>query len=515
MGEKMAKEKKRHTWFFFVRRRKFLSPMLTKPASCVRASVTFFLVVVGGLIFPAQVCWCSAPNAFSTENSVLVVRVGFWNPQESARKETWPLCSEACAFGVLWTDKASVNRVLAESSGHVFGLSEAESVVMSVGIPVGVYTGPCLPTGLWYTLALAQVDSVGVDWRRFPVRMWVYPSAAGGGACDRSVYSSSGSGEDLWFRHFNVPTVVHGLGLLLGMPQCAADASDPMCNVVQWNMGTPQLFPAARRLSVGWHVGLHQRSIDLTSPVPLVLVLMSPDDVVVGVVPSSMGGGKIVVQWRSSSVFTTDVWMQDADSVFLHWLQPSGSVVLLARLAQGQSVSRLFGSAVIGLTVSRISTAWGDGSVVEFGPCQPYAPTVHAFPKDRSMSLQNNDVHCSPRTFVATAVGAPMFSCVNVTVVTVPDANPREMSFHIVDGAGGILLRHVQTFLKADVVTLLHCSEFAQEVLTVVFVDRGGDGFCCDWGQGSFAVWANGYLVTQGGKFGKETSVSVVSAWQW
>jgi len=450
-------------------------------------------------------CAAAALDTTMTNNTVLVVRVGFWSRVVAARKETWPLCDEQCVGQVMWGSKQSVARVLSESSGGVFGFSRAASPILKVPIAVGVYDDPCAPTGTWHALAQEQVQASGIAWTQFSVRMWVYPSAAGGGTCTEPVYTNA-TARDVWVRYFDVPTVVRGVGSLLGMQgEEGLDASDPMCNV-----GTPQLFPAARRLFAGWNASLSQRKLDLTSPMMTTVVLSSADDVVVGAVPLVHGGGVVVIQWRSSFVDTTDVWMEGPNAVFVHWLLPSGRVAFLGRLEADQSLHHaLPGSMGVGVTVPRIAAAWGDATPVVFGVCEMRPPSVQISSVDRMVTLTNNDLRCAPRSFVVTAMGAPVFACVNATVRIMPDAHAREMGVVIYDSAGRVLLRHSQHSRQQSEVTLLHCSDQVQEELQVQVWDKGGEG------QGAFWVFANGHLVEQEDHFDEEATVTVTCAWQW
>ena len=476
-------------------------------------SIVFFMWTLITLVAAAIAAMACGGflDPLSTTNSVLVVRVGFWDPvmMQDARKEAWPLCTEACVGQVLWWDTVSVSRVFSESSAGVFALAANVSKVVSVAIPVGLYTGECGAESHWRDLAVGQLQSM-YPLESYSCQLFLYPANAGGGTCASSAGRGRGHG-DAWVRFFDTPTVAHVLaGMLAGFPSCA-DVSDPVCNP-----GSVQLLPAARRVQFGWTKGLAEHWMDLTSPLSRSVVLASPNDILVGNVPSAFGGGgRVVIQWRSSHTSTVDVWMEGGDAVFVHWVQANGTVVRVARLAHGETLARLPGSPIVGLTVARVAVAVGDMTPILLAACEPAVPTVTVFPGNRTVTLVNNDIRCSPRSFVATAVGAPVFSCVNVTVVLVPDAHPREMSVHILDSAGKQLLQHSQTSFSTSAVTLLHCSELAQEVLQVVFQDTGSDGYCCDWGQGLFEVWANGRLTATGGRFSHTAVVPVTSAWQW
>lgn len=475
-------------------------------------------------------CVCLTPvaafSATRVDNTVLVVRVGFYESITYDRHNAvvWPECDSACVRRVLWTDDFAVGRVLAESSAGRFALTEAGAHVVDVVIPVVVLSGGCGMECSWRALATTELAVKGVSASLFSVRMWLYPFAAGGNTCVRlaaSTHHCNATGPcDMCFRRFDVSTVLSEVGNVIGFGQ--RDGSDPIALGASW-----RLYAAPHRMRAGWQSSLVMHTVDWTMPVQAEFRLLTPDTVLVGQVPAAVGGGQVVVQWRSTFVSTTDGLLDPewADAVYVHWMRGDGTITFVAKLRAGQTLAGpVFPGSAVFVSALAIGMGMGNVSVVGIGPCIHRPPVLVV--DGLMVTLVNNDVLCPPRTFTATAVSlSPTghaqpspFRCMNLTIAIVADSVPREIGVFVTTADGhkllAVLIGSVHTPVD-PVYTVLHCAKGAREVMLVEFLDSSGDGYCCGWGMGSFAVWANGVLVARGGVFGSRTTVAVTCAWQW
>ncbi len=95
--------------------------------------------------------------------------------------------------------------------------------------------------------------------------------------------------------------------------------------------------------------------------------------------------------------------------------------------------------------------------------------------------------------------------CYDVSVALNFDSYPSDESWDI--SQGGTIVASSPAFAAGtvnDVQTV--CLPAGDYVYTIY--DVYGDGMCCDWGEGSYSVTANGQVIKEGGEFGQSESTS-------
>lgn len=97
---------------------------------------------------------------------------------------------------------------------------------------------------------------------------------------------------------------------------------------------------------------------------------------------------------------------------------------------------------------------------------------------------------CSQQVYAACGTGQSQ-----VVVTIVPDNYPQETSWSLYDDVTHTLLDSAGTASDSVCVTNGHCLKFT-------IYDAFGDGICCGYGNGSYAVSLNGTIVASGAGFG-------------
>ncbi|MFT7120035.1 MAG: endonuclease I [Neolewinella sp.] len=98
----------------------------------------------------------------------------------------------------------------------------------------------------------------------------------------------------------------------------------------------------------------------------------------------------------------------------------------------------------------------------------------------------------------------PVAANLNITF----DNYPEETSWNIKDDSGTTLFSGGTYDSQADGSSISIATPLAPGCYTLTFTDAYGDGICCSYGNGSFALVANGQTLASGGEFGSSTTLS-------
>jgi hypothetical protein len=132
----------------------------------------------------------------------------------------------------------------------------------------------------------------------------------------------------------------------------------------------------------------------------------------------------------------------------------------------------------------------------------------------------NPSVYCRLQSYEVPLVVTPSFAlpvCNLFTVRIVPDLNPLEITYDVRNSSGVVLMKFdAFNGIGGYTQSLLYCGKASSEVLTFTFRDFGGDGYCCQYGGGSYySVSVNGIEVKRGGQFRFKEEVSVPNTAVW
>ena len=486
----------------------------------------------------------------STTNPLTVILVGFSGAKGPA---VWPACTETC---VKDTILGSVNPLLLATSLGKFGF--AAPTVIRAPIVADIMKPECELAGSWFRQAKALVEqlaageSVGVSADGRPVTathfpgptLYLFPQEAGAGMCQVGGFSNVGctpSACSSWLRGFGHGLVVHELGHLMGFSHAAldvngdglvtgaeesADLSDPMTSD-----GTVRGFAAPHRLQAGWLTCTNPS----TSPGPgsgvgpkVALRTVSgpatttPPDVFCYPGPN---GTVYMVSYRTQSGQDAALAPPWAGAVYLHRFNPATNTsVCVKAMTPGDGV------IVDGMTLSVAATN-ATVAAISFQPCVRGKVTVavsgsHTSAAGTLVSVKatNGDLRCPARTNVTVMSFSPIaaYHTVALGITVTKDNSPAEMSVVVTHSLTGAVLLRAPTFVGDNGGTsptmtlgLTYQDLSLHAALVVDFLDSGGDGYCCDWGPGSYTVTANGVLIEKGGRFGSKATVVVPIGARW
>lgn len=478
-------------------------------------------------------------------NSLVVVLVGFANSSNGVK---YPACNETCVTNVLWgtgtgtgTAEKTVSTVFSLSSFGQFSFDQDVSAIVRAEIPVDVATGSCGMADSWFRAARTAVRAVNLT--AYTARVYLYPAEAGAGTCVTSGFSNVGCTRaecNSWLRSFSGNLVVHELGHLANLSHAAFDAnqdgvidsstesqeddSDPMTTDGTWRG-----FSAASRLQARWMpcMGLPPNTTrmtleslsaatdPLTSPIALCVV-------------EPITRTLVVVSLRTRAGPDMDLAAPWTNAVYVHTLTQKGQGTARARLAAGDTYE--YANTLTGLNIT-ISVLGIDAAAhtaqISFEPCRYSLPLFSVVSTDTGptiiLRVQSTDVRCAQRGFVGKVVSfaSPTPTnqlCVNVTLVLKKDNSPAEMSAVLVaNGTGEILTAFKYSDAGPTMSrSVVYCSSDVRAgAVTVAVRDSEGDGFCCRWGPGGYAILVNGVVYKTGGEFAFEENTTIPVAPTW
>ena len=481
---------------------------------------------------------------------VNVVSLGFLS--NSGRSTLTATCDASCAAALV----RNVSAVLADSSGGAAYVQATNFSVLTLDQTYASSLG-CTTT-LWAAKAFAKMT--GPPPPPGTLTLFLVPDVAGGGSCSTvqarallGCYSHTTSGCYGFLRTHNPAYWLQAVVAMLGVaPPSAPDASDPTA-VTPPGAASPS-SPLVRlavptRAALGWQ--LAGPVTELAKPASLAAdtpptVLMSSS---LSTSASASEDGPVPLAAVTMTT-PTDVWWVSlrtngdaatldvslppsaANAVHIHRYTPaSRSVTLVAQLRVGD-VWQDYGVDAF-VTVDAIDSSKGV-AYLRFGSCMTSPPSVSILPvpvtkgviaagtADVTVAVTNNDQLCAPRSFTVVAAPLPaLYSCVNVTVVMVPDVNPLEESY-VVTTANGAVSVLSGTYRSNTTVICSGGSAGVADVgsafpgLTATFYDEGGDGYCCRYGGGSYyQVVTNGVVLHTGGTFAYVDTVNFSPQLQW
>jgi hypothetical protein len=470
-------------------------------------------------------------------NSVVVVLVGF-NGTNGDPTPKFPACNESCVVDVLWGARApTVATMFSQSSFGQFSFDQATSAVVRAVIPVDPNRGSCGMADTWFRAA-RSASPVNVS--TYTARVYLYPSEAGSGTCTASGFSNMGCTKaecNTWLRAFSGNLVLHELGHLANLShaafdvnedgaidpdtEAAADNSDPMTTDGTWRG-----FSAASRIQARWMpcMGLPPNTTRMTlaslsaalDPVltPAALCVVEPLTRILFVVSLRTPAGP--------DMALGPPWV---NAVYVHTLASKGQGTARARLAPGDTYAYVNETTGLDLAVTVVAVdPVSHTAEISFEPCVRGVPLLEPVPTAPIPTLRvvSTDLRCGHRSFTARVVAVSdqsALGCVNVTLVLRKDASPREMSAVMVVNATGEILLAIPSYSEvgpAMTRSVLYCGmDVGTDAVTVVVRDSQGDGYCCQWGPGGYAILVNGVVVKTGGEFAFEENTTVSNAPRW
>ena len=375
-------------------------------------------------------------------------------------------------------------------------------------------------------------------------RLYVLPTQAGGGSCGsflgRSTLGCTATtGCTSWLRTTNssfwLRELSHNMGLSSaiadldnnGVADSFGDQSDPTTvSAFTWKR-----FHAVHRYVLGWLPASLVR--DRGSASSLTLYSSSTS-----VVPS---GSVCLIRIDGGS----DVWWislrTNSDSSTMDAQLPSALAgrVYVHRYNSVSAVSKLVAVLGVGGQYNDYAADFfvfvggiaGDTASLTFTSCVRSPPTVSVVNAPIVASIgdvtsttpvsvpvqvevRNNDVYCAPTSYKAAltplSTDTTPFTCNTVSVLMVPDLNPLEMSYSVVNSANQVIMSG-----GSNSQSVTYCGA-AGETLTATFRDFGGDGYCCAYGGGSFyRVSVGSTIIQQGGQFKFSEVVRFKNQLQW
>lgn len=447
--------------------------------------------------------------------SVLVVRVGFLT---NLGYTTLPSCNGPCVLGSLWDNAPrSMQQLLADGSEGALVLDKGASTLVTVNLTLYASSLGCT-VDLW---ADAVIDALaagpaGIRAADYGVVVYLLPASAGGGSCARfqelAVLNCLAAGTrpcEMWLRNTSLTYWASGFGHVLGrLGTRSLDGSNPFSVPDTW---ARLIVPD--RYELGWLrpqdvaavdpaaplLGAHLRSGSLPLPptdlaIPTLYTLAGPST------PwylSYRSGGDV----DTLDSFLGHPWR---NRVYVHHDQS-----LVGVLA---AVGDRYVNYGADFTVQLVRPGNATMAVVDVRHCVQSGGVVTApvglgaRPGSSvavTLTFTNRDADCAPspvsvQCLVGLASGLPLPRkvCNALRVVIVPDINRLEMSYRVVNSAGDVVLSGGY----ADNATT-YCGPVG-ETLTALFYDGGGDGYCCQYGGGSYwQVRLGGTVIGQGGEF--------------
>jgi hypothetical protein len=461
-------------------------------------------------------------------NPLTVVMVGFRKSAGGAGAGLeWPACNETCIADVVRT---SLHPLFQQTSLGRFGF--AAPVVVRAAIGVDLMQPECELAGKWFRAAEA---ALGPGYAALPMpRLFLYPQGAGAGMCAVGGFSNVGCSPAncfSWLRGFGHGLVAHELGHLLGFSHAALDAdgdgvisdaessgdlSDPMTSD-----GTRRGFAAPHRLQAGW-LACNSTPVGFPTAGKMALRTVSgpaPPQVLCRVRGSTL----YMVTLRTPTGQDAELSAPWAGAVYLHRFNTATNTsVALGVVPPGNTV-------VADNVTLTVFSANATAAVISFERCVPARPVAQVVAwkpgpvNALTIKATNLDLRCPARrnVVVTTTSPHPAVSTLRLEVVVVKDNSPAEISVGITHSLTGAPLLPVKKFAadaaegRSMTVRVVVQDPDPAAAAVVTFYDQGGDGYCCDWGPGSFTVTANGVLVQRGGAFQSNTTVVVPVRARW
>jgi len=466
-------------------------------------------------------------------NTVIIVSVGLRNNNNAV---VFHPCDAACIKAAMWGDVA---RVFAASSRNRFGFAPPPaSAIVQVALPVPMWSR-CALADAWFHDARALVPNI----TRYTVRVFLYHPDAGGGECTVGGLSNHGCTAtdcNSWLRGFGTNLVVHELGHLLGLSHAAWDANgDGLVNVTEATAdasdpmtadGTVRTFAGPNRLWVGWETC--SGNVPPSVPTPVLLTSLSLTSTSTSTSPAPAptptpsvwcrmlsAQDRLVVSGRTPKGVDASLGPFWAPALYMHRQNVANGEAVCVCVARMNETC-----AYGGVTATLVGvTADGTGLRVSFAKCQANGLKLTAVaspssPMNVSVSVLNTDVRCPPRGPLSVQVvkgGQLDAACKDITITVTKDNSPAEISYAAVFVSSGVFLLPPTNFTASTSTQTTNLRTCGKDAVDVVFMDAHGDGYCCEWGPGSFSVFVNGVLLRSGGRFGLNDTVRVPGVPVW
>lgn len=493
-------------------------------------------------------------NGSSQKNNVpfsnaLIMLVGL---KDNLGKVIYPACNSTCIENIMW-GKDGVNSVLLDSSGGTTSINNIKygSLIMNVPLMDESLTQlECHMGDVWFHKVVNYTKAKGIDVTLYAPRIYVFSQDVGMGMCQNAGFSNMGCSVaecSIWVRAFNTRLILHELGHLLGLNHAQLDntAINPGSTVkisedpsdLMSSSGPIVRYNPVQRFSLGW-INLNETVVlnlkNITKPVNITIASVSELGLSYDV--SGFGSASVskvlpilihipinasvslFVSWRYANQKTSDIGFLSFPSlnnkVYLHQYFWKEKISRCLNIIKTNDTS--FNAPLLN-TEFTMKIIKNDTSYItfKFQKCvRGSPPKLEQYPS-LGLKLKSFDTGCATQKYVAVGLSpntnSSLFNCHTIRVDRVQDNSPAENSF-VVTSSNGSVLMNIIGVVKSS--SIYYCG-IAGELINVTMIDSYGDGYCCDWGPGSYSIYFDGYLVKTGGKFGFSETTILVNAVMW
>lgn len=438
-----------------------------------------------------------------TKASVIVVSLGFMS---NMGNPIIPQCDEICTNKILLTNtSANLNNFFVDNSNGQFSI---DSNIRYVYIPSTTYASSLGCTlQAWASYVQSKLlHNLQIDMTQYYFQIILLPVQAGGGSCARAMSYSLGacSGKRMLCPLFMRTTEARDW-LVAISNSIGINKTDDLTDAT--NAGLMR-YSAFWRNKMGWLPPSTVYTLTFANEYKL---LSSSGNI-------PLSGSKIVllkykeklfVSLRTCSNDTYDRFLNSSycNMVYVH----SNTGSLLSSVAFNDTyvnyeIDLTFTVTNISFGIATLSVNFCIPSIL-----QPQLLTTaislvqkNDFMSQINLRVTNPSLYCAPITqnFYLSEIKS-LITCNKISVVMVPDINRLEISYDVKTSDGTIIIQG--GYLDNSTV---YCGKYG-EPLIATFRDGGGDGYCCQYGGGSYyQVLINNVLIKQGGVF---TFVDVVN----
>jgi hypothetical protein len=448
-----------------------------------------------------------------TKASVIVVSLGFTS---NLGRPVIASCDEICSNKILLTNTTvNLNNFFVDNSNGQFSIN---SNIRYLHVPSTSFASSlgCTLQSWGSYVQSKLLHNLQIDITQYYFQIILLPAQAGGGSCSRSRSYSLGS--------------CAGKGILCPVFMRTADPRDwlvAMSNSMGINRTNDvtdatnfglMRYSAFWRNKMGW---LPQNTVHTLTTAGSLNVLSSSGNI-------PLFGSKIVlikykeklfVSLRTCNNDTYDRFLNSSHCNMVYVHDDNGSLVSMVSLNNSNNTYINYDTD---LTFTLTNVTFGIATLsIKFcipSILQPQLLTTAIsvirntqFVSQIDLRVTNPSLYCAPVTqnFYLNEVKS-LPTCNRISIVIAPDLNPLEISYDVKASDGTLILQG--GFLSNSTV---YCGKYG-ETITATMRDFGGDGYCCQYGGGSYyRVLINDVLIKQGGVFTFVDTVTFSNRLMW
>jgi hypothetical protein len=412
-------------------------------------------------------------------------------------------CEEICIVNNLWDNLTiNVNDYLLDNSYNTLKLDKSSFLFFPIIMDIYATTLGCDLNG-YADRIYTNLANRNIDVGQYDFQIILLPTGAGGGSC--------GS-----FTHW-VSTACSGQGIRCPIFIRSSNPVNWMRMIVK-SIGGLINNDSSDGINGNWMLlNMYNRYALQMVPnnVTYTLLTKSTESTTINIMSSSLPldssknktilviyKNTLFVSLRTCTDITYDRFLPDdlCGKIYVH--NQKGDVV--GKLSIGDTYTNYLVDFVV-----RVIDVSLDSSILKFDFCnyQPLQPTLlntslvlnsanYVYPL--VLEVGNPSAYCAPvtQTFTLGNITTLKDTCNDIRILIVPDLNPLEQSYDMTSENKNIVL-------KGDYLgnRIIFCGRYGER-MTASFYDAGGDGYCCEYGGGSFyQVFINDISVKIGGVF--------------